>query len=648
MQHTNQASYRPDIDGLRAIAVLLVMVFHAFPNALPGGYIGVDIFFVISGYLITGIIAGKLAAGRFSFLDFYTRRVKRIFPSLITVLTASLLIGWFLLLSDEYKTMSKHAISSLGFVTNWLLYNESGYFDTSSDLKPFLHLWSLSIEEQFYIFWPLILFFVWRRKNLVFPTTIAIVLLSFSYSLYETENNISLAFYSPLSRAWEFLAGGVLALLQKSNQLSLSSRRSIFISNALSLTGLALIFATSFLYTKNTSFPGAYALAPTFGAFFIIAAGPQNITNKFLLSSRLLVWIGLISYPLYLWHWPLISFLHILKIATVTNLSIVLLISFLFSYLTYLLVENRIRFSRKSFVTPSLVAAAFALCGISSIIFIQNGVTSRVSSDVDTTMSKLGTRLEQFRTGVCHLGGRQHFKNFGKECFENDKSKSNAWLYGDSHAGQFYQSFKQQLNTLDITLTQTTLSGCAPWGGYHKKTPHCIENNKWIIEQILEQKPDTLFIGSATLDASIYKKSLDWLYNTFNNSGIKNIIILGKMSQWSYPLPEYLIKVATADKSVFSRLSLEMPHKLNGGNNFGKIFQLDDKVEAYINKKRYPFRYYSMAKVLCDKDTGCFTRHPKTGGVIAFDYWHLTIDGSDLVADALFSDKSFRKGLIKM
>ncbi len=286
MRHGNQTSYRPDIDGLRAIAVLLVVLFHAFPKILPGGYIGVDIFFVISGYLITGIIVGKMSEGRFSFSDFYARRIKRIFPSLITVLTISLILGWLLLLPDEYISMAKQALSGLGFVSNWLFYSESGYFDTSSELKPFLHLWSLSIEEQFYFIWPFILYVSWKQKRLLIPITIIIVFLSFSYSVFETKNNVSLAFYSPLSRAWEFLAGGTLALLHKKNSVSNASRRRLFISNALSLIGLVMIITTAFLYTKESDFPGALALAPTVGAFFIIYAGPQSLFNKFLLSSR--------------------------------------------------------------------------------------------------------------------------------------------------------------------------------------------------------------------------------------------------------------------------------------------------------------------------------------------------------------------------
>ncbi len=262
-------------------------------------------------------------------------------------------------------------------------------------------------------------------------------------------------------------------------------------------------------------------------------------------------------------------------------------------------------------------------------------------------LSNTEKRSEQFRDGLCHLEGHAHFKNFNHQCFEQDKTKKNVWLYGDSHAGQFYLALRKRLTPLNNTLTQTTLSGCAPWGKYHKKTPHCVENNNWITKQIIEKKPQILIIGSAKLDANSYRNSLDWIDSTFNKKGIEKILILGKMAQWSKPLPQLLVQIAMAEKTVLSRLSLEVPKILKQGNTFEYIFQLDKEIESYIKKKGYPFKYYSTTAALCSNDSGCITIHPRTGGLITFDKWHLTADGAELIFDDILNDQTFHKSLTK-
>jgi len=194
--------YRPDIDGLRALGVLLVVIFHAFPRTLPGGFAGVDIFFVVSGYLISTIIFENLEKGSFSFVEFYSRRIRRIFPALIVVLATGSILGWFVLLTDEYKRLGLHIVSGAGFVSNFVLWSEAGYFDGDAYTKPFLHLWSLGIEEQFYIVWPVLLGTVWQRKHHFLGITVSIAALSFVANLYLVHSNPVAAFYSPWSRFW--------------------------------------------------------------------------------------------------------------------------------------------------------------------------------------------------------------------------------------------------------------------------------------------------------------------------------------------------------------------------------------------------------------------------------------------------------------
>ena len=192
-------SYRPDIDGLRAIAVLLVLIHHAFPKVLPGGFIGVDLFFVISGYLISTIIFQNVEQGTFSFSDFYARRIKRIFPALTLVLIASLVYGWFQLMPSDYKQLGKHTLAGAAFVSNFAFWNESGYFDSGSKLKPLLHLWSLGIEEQYYIFWPLIALFAWKKKYNLLKVSLVLLILSFLFNVVTAKNDAIEAFFSPLS-----------------------------------------------------------------------------------------------------------------------------------------------------------------------------------------------------------------------------------------------------------------------------------------------------------------------------------------------------------------------------------------------------------------------------------------------------------------
>jgi len=349
--------YRPDIDGLRAVAVLLVVISHAFPGKIPGGFIGVDIFFIISGFLISSIIFSNLEAGSFSIAGFYHRRIRRIFPALLIVMGCSLAFGWVTFFADEYTQLAKHVASGAAFVSNFLLYHESGYFDNTSETKPMLHLWSLAIEEQFYIFWPLLLAFVWKRKWSFLRITAVIAVLSFAANIYLIQKNPIAAFYWPISRFWELMIGGLLAYT--------TLHRSALIrrgKNLQSTIGFILLFSGAALINNKQAFPGWWALLPTAASFFIISAGPEGWFNRFILSSRIFVWFGLISYPLYLWHWPLLSLIRIIEgtlggriIRVVAVVAAIAL-----SWLTFRFVEKPIR-QKGSYRTAMALATAMVL-----------------------------------------------------------------------------------------------------------------------------------------------------------------------------------------------------------------------------------------------------------------------------------------------
>lgn len=282
--HLTHPKYRPDIDGLRAVAIISVVAFHAFPGKLPGGFIGVDIFFVISGFLISKIIFSSLERDRFSLVEFYVRRIRRIFPALILVLVSCLIFGWFVLFDNEYRQLGKHTTASAGFIQNFILWRESGYFDKSAATKPLLHLWSLAIEEQFYIFWPLLLAFVWKRHWNFLILTAIIGAASFAANLYFTHSSPISSFYLPVSRFWELMVGGLLAYITLHRPQLIEKHK-----NGQSIIGIALVLIGLLILNDGKLFPGWWALLPTLGTFFIISAGPNAWLNQKLLANQVMV-----------------------------------------------------------------------------------------------------------------------------------------------------------------------------------------------------------------------------------------------------------------------------------------------------------------------------------------------------------------------
>lgn len=377
MTAKDHLAYRPDIDGLRALAVLAVIGFHAFPELVPGGFIGVDIFFVISGYLISGIIGKGLANGTFSFADFYVRRIRRIFPALTLVVACCLLAGYFLLLADEYKQVAKQAISGLFFVANFALWTEAGYFDTAAELKPFLHLWSLGIEEQFYLLWPVLMWLLWRSGK---PLALAIgglAGLSFLANVIGVEDAQVTTFYWPHTRVWELLAGAWLAARQSGVG---GVPRNARLADLTGILGLLLLLASCFALDRTLLFPGYWAALPVLGAVLVIRAGPHAWSNRLLLSQRAMVFIGLISYPLYLWHWPLLTFPRIInggETVSLVRLSAVAL-AMLLAWLTYALLERKVRFRPSWHVPASLVAVALGLAAGAHVVRSQEGMADRL------------------------------------------------------------------------------------------------------------------------------------------------------------------------------------------------------------------------------------------------------------------------------
>lgn len=456
--------YRPDIDGLRAIAVMLVLIFHAFPLALPGGYIGVDIFFVISGFLISSIIFKNLNHDSFSLREFYVRRIRRILPCLILVLVTTLIAGLFLLFPDEYRQLGKYTFKSGLFILNFSFSHKGGYFDTGSQLRPLLHLWSLCIVEQYYIVWPLLVAFVWRQKRQwLLYVTLALIIVSFISNIILTSVRPMNAFYLPWPRFWELLAGSLLAYLtyHYPQVIRLPAKW----HTAIAGTGLGLIALAVILLDENSLFPGWWALLPITGAVLLIHAGPDNWINRTLLSHRFMVSIGLISYPLYLWHWPILSYS---RIAIGQHLPFMvaaggLILTAILAFATYQYVEKNIRFSAKAFVTPALIGGLALICAWG--LLAQNGIFKvRLSGPESLTIESALNDWDY--PGESNFKKSDDFKTFKTP----GNTNRNVLIIGDSHAEQYWSRLKYVLPKIRKTPTVTfaTYGACAPLPGVNR------------------------------------------------------------------------------------------------------------------------------------------------------------------------------------
>jgi peptidoglycan/LPS O-acetylase OafA/YrhL len=429
-------AYRRDIDGLRAIAVLSVVLFHAFPTWLHGGFIGVDIFFVISGFLITGILVRELGQGSFSFAHFYARRIRRIFPALVLVLGASLAFGWFALFPDEYQQLGKHTVGGAGFAANFFYWAQVGYFDTAAETKPLLHLWSLGIEEQFYIVWPVVLLLAWKLRLNLLATAALLGLASFGLNVATVAHNGTAAFYNPASRAWELLIGAGLACMH-ARAAQAPARASKISPNLLAWAGVALLVAGLVLITRQRHFPGGWPLLPTLGAAFLIAAGPQAWFNRVVLSNRPMVWVGLISYPLYLWHWPLLSFAQIVESGVpapairgaAVGAAIVL------AWLTYLLVERPLRGGAAArWKVPALCVLMLAVASAGAYIYEKEGLPTRKAVE-DSVANQKALIVVEDKANAAACKKRYGFEGQYQYCLQADATREpTVVLVGDSHA----------------------------------------------------------------------------------------------------------------------------------------------------------------------------------------------------------------------
>jgi peptidoglycan/LPS O-acetylase OafA/YrhL len=455
MATTLHPKYRPDIDGLRALAVLSVVIFHAYPEVLPGGYIGVDVFFVISGFLISSIIFKNLDNASFGFFDFYARRIRRIFPTLILVLVFCYLVGWTALFANEYEPLGMHIMAGAGFISNLILWKENGYFDLASDLKPLLHLWSLAVEEQFYIVWPIVLWATYKWNKQYLYVISLIFLASFLLNILSIYTDPVAAFYLPTNRFWELLMGALLAYISIYKNDSKPSSQTF--KNIISICGIFLIFSANYLLNKNSLFPGWWAIAPTLGATLLIYSGESTWVNRKILSNKILVWIGLISFPLYLWHWPLLSFGRIVSDGKPSEILTggLVLASICLAYVSYKYYELPIR--KLGIKTAILLALLLILIGVSGhSVYQRKGLEFRHYSVLkgysDKTPHSDQRCLNKFSSvapNFCNLS--------------EGKRELDTVIIGDSVAHNLFPGMETRFNAEGRGIAMVGWPGRQPW-----------------------------------------------------------------------------------------------------------------------------------------------------------------------------------------
>ena len=488
--------YRADIDGLRAIAVLGVVGYHAFPGLVPSGFVGVDVFFVISGFLITRNIAGALTVGTFSIGDFYSRRIRRIFPALATVLLATYAIGWAVLFSDEFTQLGKHVAAGAAFVSNLVFQQESGYFDYSSDTKPLLHLWSLGIEEQFYIVWPLTLWALWasaRRPAIIVAVMTAASVIA---CILVTPRDQTAAFYSPFFRIWELTCGAWLALVPAPWARPAAT--------PVVLLGLALIGATMFVPIDPAAFPGWWAILPVTGSCLVIAGGPKGPLSIAVLSNRLLVFVGLISYPLYLWHWPLLTFARILDgpLPSRSVRAVLVIVSVVLAWLTFAFIEQPLRRTARARASVYALTASMAVVAIAGVTaYSQDGLGFRPAAR--WAQPYVDSMRVSPRRAACIDIRDAHRRPDAWYCRLNPQgSASRVFVFGDSHGVSLLPAFEQVAIDQGRDMLITGFSGCPPLLGIDsvradQEARNCRALNERVLAYVSEQKfTDVVLVGA--------------------------------------------------------------------------------------------------------------------------------------------------------
>jgi peptidoglycan/LPS O-acetylase OafA/YrhL len=645
---THQRPIRDDIEGLRALAVLSVLVNHAFPRMLPGGFVGVDIFFVISGYLIGGHLLQDIQAGRFNILGFYAKRARRIFPALALVLVSLWSIGWVIFSAPEFAALGRQIVASIFFSNNFLLWSEIGYFDTAALDKPLLHLWSLGIEEQFYLLVPALLWVGTRGTAGSIRWVACLGVLSLLATILLGNYDYASSFYLLHTRFWELAAGVALAQAelcmraksqqQFENRLALKcSINDARLPVAASLAGILTIGA-SIVVLGPTNWPGAQTLFPVLGTTLVIAAGPTQAINRFLGCKPLAV-IGGISYPLYLWHWPAIVIFTLLSPGpSAVEMAIPLGAAFALAWLTKKFLEDPVRFGRFGlavFPRPPLwpVVSGLVFAGLlGSLATATDGLPSRFSPQLRAIAEWSESNPDiNWRAGHCYfyLGIAADFLN---ECTPLKRPNVPLiLLWGDSHAAHLYPGMAEFQSAATFDIAQWTSAACPPTVQPLTGESHtCPIRRAAAMLKLGRLGADTVVLSGAwerylelgrnpdeIMGASL--KTIRYL----KNLGIERIVVFGPGPLWATSLPTDLFRFMAKNGAN------EIPMRL--GKVSDAIWRLDSAMAAQAAGEHV--HYVSVLNYFCDQ-AGCLTVGDRTiprPDLLFRDREHLTVSGSKLL-----------------
>jgi peptidoglycan/LPS O-acetylase OafA/YrhL len=609
---TAPVAYRPDIDGLRAVSILAVVWYHALPLAIPGGFVGVDIFFVISGFLITRIIVGELATNSFSILAFYRRRIRRIFPALIVVLAATYAVGWVVLLPRDFKLLGDNIVGGTGFFANLVQLQGRDYFAPDASTNPLLHLWSLGIEEQFYILWPLLLVVLKGRPL----RAMAIAIASVAANLHLVADHQAIAFYSPVTRAWELLAG---ALLVQSNGDGAAYFRKIP-DDVKGAVGALLIVLAIGLLKSTSKYPGWGALMPVIGAALLLDAR-GSMVNRRLLSHPAMVFIGFVSYPLYLWHWPILCYLGILRGNDPTILEKVLAVAvaFILACGTYSFVERPIRRRRNAVI--GLALAMSVMGGIGLCTILTSGFGFRFPPEVSEIASLPAKANAGFRAD-CFLESGEVSSQRRQRCIETGSGPL-IFVWGDSTAATLYPGLKQAQQHHSFRVAQFTAAACAPILAT-QGSARCIAANRESFDTIAEFRPDILLLQAMWNEHTDFQGLRETIAGLMR-IGVTRIVLIGPVPYWKRTLPFMLVNAY--------RRQHQLPDRIASGVSGSAV---DNLMEQF--SKAEHVEYFSAWRRFCSLD-GCVTRiGPLASDVVVSDQAHLSNKGSEFLVSAITND----------
>jgi peptidoglycan/LPS O-acetylase OafA/YrhL len=641
-------AHRPDIEGLRAVAVSLVLLYHFFPGACPGGFVGVDVFFVISGFLITGIIKTDLEAGRFTFREFYARRFRRLVPSLAVMILVTMVLGFRLLEPPDFVHLAKTAKAAAWFTSNIYIAANQGYWDDVARGNALLHTWSLGVEEQFYLLWPVLLWLVHRLKRSPVLALGLVTAASFAVNLAIFQSHPRQDFFLLPSRIWELGAGAMLACAGRPS-LSNGAR------SLAGVVGTLLIGGAAALLSERVLFPGYLALVPVSASCLLLAAGPQAWLNRRALAAPPLRFIGRISYQIYLWHWPLLVFAHARGLDSALDLVGVFGLTIALAWATQRFVERPFRYAggsapvlyRRAIPILAGCLATIALAGFLTLKpqlrYQRSLFAASAPAPVLALWEAQFNRIPFPRSRICFLSQSQGPDKFGAGCVEAPLDRGDrrplVFLWGDSHAAHLFPGLSGLAARHGFRIAEFTATACPPIPGFVSPyRPNCGEINRFVLAEIAALQPAEVILSARWTfydghDPSMGKTdvaALGALLDRLAALKVAKRVVVGPSPEWDRGLPQILVENYRAHPAAPIPVRM-MTHLLPDPGRAEPGLAAATRLANAV--------YVSPLEALCNP-SGCLTLVPGLDPVVPVigDADHLTPAGSELLVQMLRND----------